>query len=287
MGVLVSFIVPVYNEADSIGKTVAELRRVGEKSARSFEIVVVNDGSSDGTEEALKKIKDIRSLRHAANLGYGAALKTGIKNAQGEWIAIIDADQTYPAEQFEAMFKEMENFDMVVGARTGKKVHVPLMRRPAKWLLQRLSNALTNQKIPDLNSGMRVFKKEIAQRFLKIIPEGFSFTTTITIAALCNGYAVKYIPINYFKRKGKSSISPIKDFLGFFQLIIRLAVYFKPLNVFLPMCLVFFLVGAAKMAIDAIRLAHFGIGGVAMVLMSFQILFLGLLADLINKRTDL
>lgn len=283
----ISFIIPVYNERNSIENTIKEARKILRKSGRKFQIIVVNDGSDDETEKILENIKNIEVINHSVNRGYGAALKSGIKKANGDWIAIVDADQTYPIDRFIDMFKEMETADMVIAARTGKKVSILFFRQIGKWILKMLSNFLTNQKIPDLNSGMRVFKKEFAVRFLKLFPDGFSFTTTITIAALCNGYSVKYVSINYFKRKGKSTIHPIKDFIGFFQLIIRLVLYFKPINVFFPVSIFFFLIGFSKMLVDAIKLSHFGIGGVALVLLSIQILFLGLLADLIITRSDL
>ncbi len=287
MPVLISFIVPVYNEKESIVFTVEELKRVAAKIAKPYEIILVNDGSTDGTREIISRIKDILAVDHPVNLGYGASLKTGIRLSLGAYIAIIDADQTYPAARFSDLFEQISDADMVVGSRTGASVRVPFLRRPAKWILNTLSTALTRQNIPDLNSGMRIFKKELALRFFKLFPDEFSFTTTITIAALCNNYAVKFVPIDYHKRKGVSSIHPLKDFVGFFQLIIRMVIYFKPLNFFAPISLIFFTVGAVKMMIDAARLGHFGIGGVALVLMAIQLLFLGLLADLIIKRTEL
>lgn len=287
MNSLISYIIPVYNEKNSIKKTIEDVYGIGKIIGRKFQIIVVNDGSNDGTGSILDNMDNITVINHNINQGYGAALKTGIKKASGDLIAIVDADRTYPIDMFPELFKELESFDMAVGARCDKIMHMPFFRRIAHGILGILNFMLTGKKIPDFNSGMRVFKKEIADRFFKLFPDGFSFTTTITIAALCNGYSVKYIPINYYKREGKSTIHPIKDFLGFFQLIVRLAVYFKPLNVFGPMSILFFIVGIIKMSIDAIRLSHFGIGGVSIVLLSMQILFLGLMADLIIKRTDL
>jgi len=287
MKILISFIIPVYNEKNSVKKTIEDVRKVGEKSGRAFQVIVVNDGSTDGSETILKNIKNIKVINNSFNQGYGAALKNGIRNSDGEWIAIIDADQTYPIDKFIDMFNEMETVDMVVGARIGKRVSGPFFRRPAKWMLKTLSNILTNQKIPDLNSGMRIFRRDIALRFWKLLPDGFSFTTTLTIAVICNDYLVKFVPINYFKREGKSTINPVKDFIGFLQLIIRLVISFKPLNIFLPISMLFFFIGSGKALIDVIKLNHFGIGGIALILMGIQLLFLGLLADLIIKRTDL
>ena len=141
--------------------------------------------------------------------------------------------------------------------------------------------------IPDLNSGLRVFRRELFERYKAMFPEGFSFTTTITMIALTNGYRVKFLPINYHKRIGHSSIHPVRDFLGFIVLIVRLAVYFKPLKIFLPVSAVLLIIGSAKAVIDVVYLNHFGVGGVTVVLAALQLAFLGLLADLILHRTRL
>ncbi len=285
----VSFIVPVYNEERSIERTVSGIHAAFRLPAlRSFryEIIAVDDGSKDHSYEKISHLPGVRALHHVRNRGYGAALKTGLLSAKGEWIFITDADATYPLEDIPRLLQEIDGFDMVVGARTGKHVHVPLMRRPAKFFLNKLARYMTGANIPDLNSGFRIFKKDLAMRFFAFFPEGFSFTTTITIASLTNNYRVKFIPINYFKREGKSSIKAFRDFFGFTQLIIRLSLYFKPLNVFLPVSFVLFGVGAIKLLVDYLNVNHFGLGGVLLILTAVQIAFLGLLADLILRRTS-
>ena len=285
---MISFVIPVYNEREeSVRTVIEEVKRIGERSRKPFEVIVINDGSTDGSNIIIQQFKDIKIINHDYNQGYGASLKTGIQNSQGNWIGIIDADQSYPVEMFLVMIKEIDKFDIIIGSRTGKDIHLSFLRRFAKYILKKIAYILTHQNIPDINSGMQLFKKEIAIRFLKLFPDNFSFTTTLTIAASCNNYKLKFIPINYYKRKGKSHIHPIRDFFAFFRLIIRLTVYFKPLNIFFPISSIFFLIGVTKMIIDAVRFSHFGIGGVALVLMGLQILFLGLLADLIIRRTDL
>ena len=176
---------------------------------------------------------------------------------------------------------------MVVGARTGEHVKIPLLRRPAKRFLQMLANYLAQKKIPDLNSGLRVFRREIAERFYDLFPEGFSFTITITMAALTSNYRVKFLPINYYRRKGKSTIRPARDFMGFLSLIVRMTVYFNPLRVFLPASLLLFLIGFVKAIIDFINHNTFGVGAAIAILTAVQILGLGLLADLTIRRTRL
>ena len=161
------------------------------------------------------------------------------------------------------------------------------MRRPGKWIITRLAEYLSHQKIPDLNSGLRVFRRDVALRFLSLYPDGFSFTTTITLAMLTNHYKVMFLPINYLKRVGKSSIHPIRDFTNFTILIIRICAYFKPLNVFVPPALVLILGGLVKGGIDYSHQGFLGLLSIAMALTGIQMLFIGLLADLIDKRMKL
>ena len=164
----------------------------------------------------------------------GVDSQTGLTHATGDWIVIMDADLTYPPERIPELLARLNEADMVVGARTGESVKIPWVRKPAKWMLTQLANRVAGEKIPDLNSGLRAFRKEIAMRYLHLFPDGFSFTTTITLASLCDGLRVEFVPIDYTKRSGKSKIRPLRDTFNFLVLIIRMAAYFEPLRVFLP-----------------------------------------------------
>ena len=285
----VSIIIPCYNEARSIISTLNRLQKILKKTKLKYEIIVIDDASSDSSKELIKKFKNkfFRLIEHERNLGYGASLKDGIKIAKYEWICITDADGTYPIEDIPRLANYTSRYDMVIGARVGKHVKIPLIRKPAKWFLKKLAEYLTKRKIPDLNSGLRIFKKEIAHKFMSLFPDGFSFTTTITIACLTNNYRVKFIPINYYKRKGKSSINALRDFSGFIQLIIRLTLYFKPLNIFVPFSLFLFFIGCIKIWADFLLTGSFGLGGTILILTAIQIGFLGLIADMIIKRTKI
>ena len=283
----ITVIVPCYNEEKSVDKTIADLKKTLATLGKTYEIIFVNDCSKDKTAEKIAKHEGVTLISHKVNRGYGSSLKTGIRNAKGQWILITDCDQTYPIEDIPKLVAGMdEGYDMVVGARTGKEVHVPLIRRPPKAVLRWLINYLSGQKIPDFNSGLRVFKKDLALRFFSLFPDRFSFTTTITMAALTNGYEVKFIPINYYKREGKSSIKP-KDFINFFNLIIRLTLYFKPLSVFIPVSIFFILIGTVKLVIDFAGLNRFGLGGALAVIFGIQLILLGMIAEIIIRRTNL
>jgi len=279
----VSVIVPAYNEASAIGPTLQDICRTLESAENTeCEVVVVDDGSTDDTCERVQNHDSVRLIRHRYNKGYGAALKTGIRQAKHDVIVIIDADGTYPPERIPELANQVGAYDMVVGARTGDEVHVPFIRRPAKWMLNRLANYLSGQRIPDLNSGLRAFKRDIAMKFFRLLPSGFSFTTTITLAMLTNDYNVLYVPINYYERTGNSKINPIRDTVSFFSLVTRMILSFKPLRVFVPLAAVFLLLSGGKVIYDINAYDfHLATSTVVLVTLTFQIIVLGLIADLI------
>lgn len=241
-------VIPAYNEEGGIEATLSSVREALHGSGWEFEIIVVDDGSSDRTAELAQKA-GVRVLTQPENRGYGAALKAGIAAAQHERIVITDADGTYPAAAIPELLAFADDYDMVVGSRTGDDVAIPLARRPAKEALRVLASYLAGRPIPDLNSGLRVLQRDLVRRFEHILPAGFSFTTTITLAALCNGLLVYYHPINYYERVGESKIRPTHA-LEFLILILRTIVYFNPLKVFLPAGALLFAGGLAKFLYD-------------------------------------
>ena len=281
----VSVIIPAYNEEEGIKASLDGLQEKLRDIPYSYEVIVVDDGSVDRTAEILQEC-DVRLLRHPCNMGYGAALKTGIREAGGEVIVIIDADGTYPAEKIPVMLDLMyaEHYDMVVGARIGKNVNIPLARRPAKWLITRFASYLAGVKIPDLNSGLRVFRKEVALKFFNLFPNGFSFTTTITLVTLSNGYKVWFEPIDYLPRSGKSKIKPLQDTLNFIILILRTILYFQPLRVFGLLSLVLFAL-ALFVLLGSYFFLHqvMDIATVVIAMSAMQVAAIGLLADLISR----
>lgn len=214
----ISIIIPVYNEEETVSETMNQIKKALQKQKKA-EIIAVNDASTDNSLKILKKIKDIKIISHKQNSGYGASIKTGINAAKGNTIIITDADGTYPVYEIPRFLNYMKYFDMVIGART-KGAKEPLLRKPAKKFLCILTSILVKKYVPDINSGLRAFKKELAKKFMNLYPDRFSFTTTITICFLMNNYKTKFVPIEYYKRAGKSQIRPT-DFFKFIALVIK------------------------------------------------------------------
>tara|TARA_B100000315_G_scaffold8245_1_gene8157 strand:- start:10999 stop:11865 length:867 start_codon:yes stop_codon:yes gene_type:complete len=283
-----SIIIPAYNEDGSIRSVLSSMIKEFDKFGHPYEIIVVNDCSTDRTrDEVVASGLSITLLDHLDNRGYGAAIKTGIKKAKYNLIVISDADGTYPVKMIPELVNTavQENHDMIVGARTGLNVNIPFIRKPAKWIIGWLANYLSGVKIPDLNSGLRVMKKTILERYIKVLPNGFSLTSTITIAMLTNGHSVKYMPIDYYKRHGKSKIKPIQDTLNFIQLIVRTTLYFNPLKVFVPLSFflvlfAFLILIGSKLLLDRAMDVSFGV----VLMTAVMVMAIGMLADLINKR---
>lgn len=281
-----SVVIPAHNEEWSIAATLDHLQATLGAAGCNYEIIVVDDGSTDKTNGILHSRNDIRLIEHDRNRGYGAALKTGIRHAKYSLIAITDADGTYPNDQIPQLVALSMQADMVVGARLGADVRYPTIRKIPKWFLIRFAQWIARYRIPDLNSGMRVFHKSVVERFFNILPDTFSFTTTITIAMLTNHYIVCYVPINYYHRIGKSKIQPIRDTLRFIQLILRTGVYFAPLRIFLPIAGVFFVGFLITLFQDVFDRRDLTERTLILLIAATQIGIFALLADMIDKRSS-
>jgi glycosyltransferase involved in cell wall biosynthesis len=282
----VSIIVPAYNEEEGISATLADIRLAMSRVPMGYEIIVVDDGSTDGTVDATQRQEGVRLIQHHTNRGYGAAIKTGIRQARHDWIAIIDADGTYPPEALPGLLEEIDQCDMVVGARPSGDI--PAARRPAKWLLARLAEYLAETRIPDLNSGLRIFRKDVALSYFNILPSAFSFTITITIAFLSDHYLVKFVPIPYQRREGRSKIKPVQDTLNFVQLILRTIMYFNPLKVLLPLSFLLFLTAVVIGTYSLVTQGRvMDITVLTLTMAALQIAVVAMIADMIQKKSKL
>jgi glycosyltransferase involved in cell wall biosynthesis len=245
----VSVVIPAFNEAAHVLDQVRAVQDVLRASGWEHEVIVVDDGSTDGTAEKAAQAPGVRVLRRRRNRGYGAALKLGIEAARYGWILITDADGTYPTAAIPTLLAQAEGSDMVVGARIGTSVSIPFARRPAKAFLRWLASYLAGQRLPDINSGLRLMRADLVRRYEHLLPSGFSFTTTITLAAACNDHIVEYVPIDYHARLGESKIRP-RHAYDFALLILRTIVFFNPLKVFMPLGALLAAAGLAKLAYD-------------------------------------
>ncbi len=284
MSLPISIVIPAYNEGPAVAPVLEELKATLEKQGIEAEIIVVDDGSADDTGDNAHAA-GVRVIRHRRNRGYGASLKTGIAAAKHDIVAITDADGTYPAKYLPAMLKALDRADMVIGARTGDNVHIPLIRRPAKWCLNMVANYVTAFSIPDLNSGLRVFRRNIVMQYFSILPDQFSWTTTITLAMLCDRYTLEYIPIDYLQRTGKSKIVAM-DAGNFLVLILRMAILFRPLRVFLPIVGVCFSYGIVKTCVDLWVTGdkNISITAILGLLSALLVLLIGMLGDALATR---
>jgi len=236
-----SIVVPAYNEADAVGPVLDELRA----AFPAAEIIVVDDASTDGTAAAVAK-RPVTLLTNVQNFGYGYSLKRGICEAKGEHIIILDADGSYPVVSIKTLMHEYEKgFDMAVGARQGAFYKGSFLKRVARVCFRIISEFATGRMIPDINSGLRIFRKDVALRFFPTLSSGFSFTTTVTLAFMLNAYSVTYIPIEYHKRKGASKVRYVRDTLRSAQIIVEAIATYNPLKMFLLVATVVFIAGLA------------------------------------------
>lgn len=273
-------VIPAHNEEHAIKPTIERVRNVLGAMPLRWDVVLVDDGSADGTRAVAESV-GVAVIASPVNRGYGWALKRGIAATRSEFVAILDADGTYPPEALPKLLELARSADMSVGDRSATINNVPWVRRPAKWVLSKLANFLARQKIPDLNSGLRVFRRQSLERFIALLPDGFSFTSTITLCMMCSYMHVVYMPIDYGKRIGHSKIRPV-DFLNFILLVLRIVVLFQPLRVFMPLGAVLFALGVAKTIYD-ITLWNLSESAVFFLLAALIIWSLGLIADMISR----
>lgn len=289
-----SIIIPCYNEKHAIRDTIEWILSViRDSKLKNVEIIAVNDGSTDGSEQVLNALTkehhsdDLLVVHHKRNQGYGAALKTGIRRSQSDYICITDADGTYPNDRIPDLIEQIssKDLDMVVGARIGPNVEYSKIRSIPKMILVPWVSFLCGTEVPDMNSGLRIFRRDRSLDFLKLLPDGFSFTTTITICLLRNRYAVEFTPISYARRIGKSHIKPIQDTLRFTQLILRTGMYFAPLRLLSPLIVALATLFSISSLYDLTILNNLTDKTVLLGFASLNVFMFALLADMIDKRS--
>ena len=282
-----SVVVPAYNEAATIARVLDDLLSVA--AQQCWEIIVVDDGSTDRTLQILADLESqhrsgasrLHLIRHSSNRGYGAALKSGIRHARADRVASMDADGQHHAAQLVSLLSEIERHDMVVGQRTGL-LHSPLWRMPGKWLLGAMSAFLLRRRIPDLNSGLRVFRSDVIRRYLHVCPDGFSFSTTSTLVLIHRGYDVRFVPIDVTPRIGQSAVSMVTGFRAVL-LIVRLAMLLAPLRLFIPIGVVSGVAGIAWAIPYFVERRGLTTASLLLILNGLVIVLFGFLADQIAE----
>ncbi|MBA3605299.1 MAG: glycosyltransferase family 2 protein [Actinomycetota bacterium] len=282
----VSVVLPVYNERGHLRTEIERIQQALDASPYSYEIIVVDDGSDDGSEVDLPAIEGIRLIRHSHNRGAGTARRTGTTAATGRIVVWSDVDMSYPNDEIPQLVKEMEGYDHVVGARRTEEGTKRFARVPAKWFIRKLASYLTETDIKDLNSGLRAFRRDVAMQYIHHLPTGFSCVTTLTMSFLSNGYTVRYVPIDYFPRAGTSKFHWLRDTRRYLLQVVRMTLSYNPLKVFLPIGLVLLTVGLGKLVFDWVdkdfRLAA---NTLLILFAALQVMTVGLLADLVVRST--
>jgi glycosyltransferase involved in cell wall biosynthesis len=288
-GPAVSIVLPVFNEVDHLVQEIDRIRHSMDSSPYSYEIVVVDDGSSDGSGELLRTIDGIRLVRFAENRGSGTARRVGTEAARGQVVVWTDVDMTYPNDDIPQLVKELEGHDQVVGARRSEEGTMKFLRVPVKWFIRRLASFLASTNIPDLNSGFRAFRRDVALQFINLLPKGFSCVTTMTMSFIANGYSVKHVPIDYLPRAGQSKFHWRKDTQQYLIQVVRLVMSYDPLRVFIPLGTALTVIALGKLGFDLVvhplRVAS---NTLLIFFAAFQTFAIGLIADLVvrvNRRS--
>jgi glycosyltransferase involved in cell wall biosynthesis len=280
-------LLPTYNEQRAINFVLEEIVQALSTQSLRYEILVVDDASTDRTPDLVEEFArtcwqcPVRLIRRPERRGAGAARKVGIRNARGEIVVMLDADGTYPAGSIPELLRYFPAYDQVNGARTSEQGTLPWLRRPAKWFIRKLACYLTGHKIPDLNTGLKAFKREVMLPWLWVVPDGFSCVTTMTLAFLTNGHSVKYVPTSYRPRIGRSKFHPIKDTAAYLSTVLRMVLYFRPLKVFLPLSGLVMALGTLKSVLSFTWTGSMQESDIVVLTAGFMTCMLGLLAEVI------
>jgi glycosyltransferase involved in cell wall biosynthesis len=286
----VTVLLPAYNEELAIRQVLEEIVEAlscSRDESLDYEILVVDDASTDRTAEIVEQFAaecwqcSVRLVRCPENRGAGAARKVGVRQARGEIIVMLDADGTYPAAAIPELLRHFPRYDQVNGARTSERGTLPWLRAAAKWAIRKFACYLTGTRIPDLNTGLKAFRRDAMLNWLWVVPDGFSCVTTMTLAFLTNGYAVKYVPVEYRRRIGKSKFHPIRDTLSYLSTVVRIVLYFRPLKIFMPLAGLIVAVGVLKSLWNFHSTGSMQESDIVVFTAGFMTCMLGLLAEVI------
>lgn len=273
----VTVLLPAYNEEQSIGNTIREIKRLHP----DFEILVVDDGSTDRTrDEAVKAGANV--WKHPHNIGNGAAVKKGLRYASGEWVLMMDADGQHKPEDIAGLLRYKDDYDMIVGART-KGSDTSWHRDVANYLYNRLASYVAKFKVEDLTSGFRLVKNDRVSKFIYLLPNTFSYPSTLTLAYLRSGLSIKYVPIQTLQRKGKSKIKIFQDGIRFFLIITKIATLFSPFRIFLPVSFLFFVTGLGYYLFTYITQHRFTNMSILLLSSSVIIFMMGLISEQVSQ----
>jgi glycosyltransferase involved in cell wall biosynthesis len=287
----VTVVLPCFNEQDHVVLELERITAAMDASRYSYELLVIDDKSTDNTlavlHEVAPRFPRMRLMPFQRNGGSGTARRIGTREARGTIVVWTDADMTYPNERIPEFVKYLDDHpdvDQVVGARTSEEGTHKWARVPAKWLIRMIAQRLSGMKIPDLNSGLRAFRREVSLPYLRLLPPGFSCVTTITMAFLSNQHPVDYIPIDYAKRSGTSKFHPFKDARRYILQVLRMVMYFDPIKVLMPIALWIMGLGIVKLIADLVRYDfHVTTSTLLAILVGFQIVVLALIGDLVAR----
>ncbi|WP_067605965.1 glycosyltransferase family 2 protein [Nocardiopsis listeri] len=292
--VRVTIVLPCFNEEDHVVDEVKRICSAMDTSGYGYELLAVDDASADDTLDRLREVEHLfphmRVIAFGHNGGAGTVRRIGSQRARGEFVVWTDADMTYPNERIPelvAMLEADPEIDQVVGARTQEMGTHKALRVPAKWVIRKIAERLTNTPIPDLNSGLRVFRRDVARPYLRLLPPGFSCVTTITLAFLSNQHQIRYVPIEYAKRAGTSKFHFVSDAYRYILQVLRMVMYFNPLKVLMPPALWLLGIGTAKLVFDQVRNLFYLPSNTVFILMTGLLLAaIALLADLIVRSRE-
>jgi polyisoprenyl-phosphate glycosyltransferase len=287
----VSVVLPCYNEADHVMLEIERITAAMDAAGRPYEILAIDDASTDDTLAVLRSAEPrfprLRVIPFRRNGGSGTVRRIGTRRSRGEVVVWTDADMTYPNERIPELVDLLlsdPSYDQVVGARTSEEGTHKWARVPAKWFIRKVAERLTNQRIPDLNSGLRAFRRSVALPYLRLLPPGFSCVTTLSLSFLSNQHDIKYVPIEYAQRSGRSKFRFVRDAYRYILQVLRMVMYFDPLKVLMPPALWLLVIGLVKAVVDMIRHPfYFPASTVLMVLSSLIIASMALLADLVVR----